>query len=159
MVLDPERVLAAFREALETLTQVIPDRDIRPRTVALRAHEIYCANLIPGERRPSFATFRNYISAKSPVPEVLDLLQKADVRPAAHARLDRRQLRAAFQEAIQRLEARILRGRAKPLQIARRAHEIYLRDIGGGAPRPSPYTFRRLIYGKAADLDILSLME
>jgi hypothetical protein len=97
-----------------------------------------------------------FVAGKTALPEVVELLRAAGIRPAAHARLDRKKVRAVFQEAVRRLENHILRGRAKPLQIARRAYEIYTRDA---SLKPSRYTFQRLIYGKNADPEISSLIE
>lgn len=159
-MLDRDKVIAAFHKALENSSP--ESADLSPRSVALRAHAHYCEALGADEKRPSGETFRKYVAGKKAWPEILSLLQEANVRPALRARLDRERLRAVFSEAVQRLEARILRGHAKPLQIARRAHELYVRDSAGHAPdalRPSHYTFRRLIYGKAADPEIVTLIE
>jgi hypothetical protein len=158
-MLDRDKVLEVFRQALEDLRAEVRARGIRPRTVGLRAHQVYCANLNPGEKRPSSETFRKYVSGKTALPEIIELLEEANVRPTGRARLDRKRVRAVFQEAVRRLEARILRGQAKPLQIARRAHELYNRGATRETLRPSHYTFRRLIYGKAADPEILTLIE
>jgi hypothetical protein len=57
------------------------------------------------------------------------------------------------------LETRLFKGQAKPLQIARRAYEIYTRESDNDASQPSHHTFQRLIYGKAADPEIMTLIE
>jgi hypothetical protein len=155
-MLDRDKVLNAFHKALEEKSGIA---DISPRSVALRARDLYCSALHPGEKQPSTETFRKYVAGKSALPEILEILERANVRPAMRARLNRERLRAVFHEAVQRLESRILRGQAKPLQIARRAHELYTRDSADETLRPSHYTFRRLIYGKAADPEILTLIE
>lgn len=148
--------MAAFDRALRELGD---GERASPRAVALKARDHYCAELKPGEKTPSTETFRKYVAGKSALPEILEILERANVKPATRARIDRDRLRVVFQEAVQRLEARILRGQANPLQIARRAHELYNRDAGAETLRPSHYTFRRLIYGKAADPEILTLIE
>ncbi len=162
-MLDRDRILESFRRALDRLEGdwdgASSARRITPRSVAVRAHAIFCTDLVPGEKRPSLTTFCMFVAGKSALPEVVDLLETASIRPATHARLDRKRLHAVFHEAVRRLEARILRGQAKPLQIARRAYEIYTRDAHHGPQKPSRHTFQRLIYGKNADPEILTLIE
>jgi hypothetical protein len=154
-MLDRERLYRAFEQALRERS---PSSIARPRAVAVRAHAIYCAWLEPGHRHPSPETFRKFATGRLAIPEVVQLLKSANVQTASRTRLDRQRLRAVFQEAIQRLEARLIKGRTNPRQIARRAHEIYTREIPGGS-QPSPHTFQRLIYGKAADPEIMTLIE
>jgi hypothetical protein len=157
-MLERETVIRAFHEALQRQLEGPQKGGIRPRSVALRAHAIYCAILRPDQKRPSPETFRKFATGRLAIPEVVELLKSADVRATVRARLDRQRLRAVFQEAIQRLETRLFKGQARPLQIARRAHEIYTREVPGGS-QPSPHTFQRLIYGKAADPEIMTLIE
>ncbi len=158
-MLDRDKVFEAFRRALNVLGKERPFEGLSPRTVGLRAHEIYCADLDPDEKRPASETFRKFATGQLPSPEVVELLLKADIRPTLPARLDRRRLRFVFEQAIQRLENRILKGHAKPRQIVRRAYELYTRDADETAPRPSHRTFEGLVYGKTADAEILTLIE
>lgn len=158
-MLDRDRVLDAFREALARLRRERPSGAVSPRTVGLRAHEVYCRALGQGEKRPASETFRKFATGQLPLPEVVELLLKAGVRPTLPQRLDRRRLRSVFEQAIQRLESRLLKGQARPRQIVRRAYELYTRDAGENAPRPSHRTFEGLVYGKTADTEILSLIE
>lgn len=155
-MLDHDKVLDAFHRALKELHP--EENAVRPRAVALRAHQIYCAGLKPHEKRPVSETFRKYATGQLDCPEVVELLGSAGIRPTVRARLDRKRLRIVFEEAIQRLETRLLRGQAKPLQIARRAHELYTRGSSESG-QPSHYTFERLIYGKAADPEIVTLID
>jgi hypothetical protein len=162
-MLDRKRIVASFQQALVTLREGPRKGSLSPRAVAVRAHEIYRSGAAPGENPSSWETFRRFTAGRLAIPEVVDLLNAAGIRSAARARLDRQKLRHVFEEAIQRMESRILQGRAKPLQIARRAYAIYTQDgsddDGSGAPRPSHHTFERLIYGKTADPEILTLIE
>lgn len=157
-MLDRERVIEAFCEVLSEV-RAAPRPRVRPRTVALRAYEVYCEGLEPGEKRPALVTFRMFVAGKSALPEIIHLLKGANILPASRAKLDRLKVKAVFEEAVRRLETRLLKGQAKPLQIARRAYELYTRDEGDLASRPSPHTFARLIYGKAADPEILELIQ
>jgi hypothetical protein len=157
-MLDRDRVLNAFRKALGALAGEMPLADLSPRAAGLRAHEIYCEGLGPGEKRPASETFRKFATGQLPFPEVIELLLKAGIRPVPPARLDRRRLRFVFEQAIQRLEARLVKGQARPRQIVRRAYEIYTSASGGDERRPSHRTFEGLIYGKSADPEILTLV-
>ncbi|HEX5036028.1 MAG TPA: hypothetical protein VFX30_02615, partial [bacterium] len=150
-MLNHQKVLAAFREVLSAFGEGTDPALIRPRAVAIRAHQIYCEGLQSGEKRPALVTFRKYVGGKSANSEVVAMLQGALIRPATRARLDRNRLREVFQEAVRRLESRLLKGQARPVQIARRAYEIYVNESGDSASQPSHHTFERLIYGKAAD--------
>jgi hypothetical protein len=156
-MLDRKKIVASFREALGELTEGPRKGAVSPRAVAIRAHEIYRSRVGPAENPSSWETFRRYTGGPLALPEVVELLKAAGVRSATRARLDREKLKQVFQEAIQRMESRILQGRAKPLQVARRAYAIYTQDASGG--QPSHHTFERLIYGKTADPEILTLIE
>jgi hypothetical protein len=155
-MLDKDRVLNAFAQALREPGGEKRAGAVRPRAVAVRAHGIYCAGLGEGEKRPALETFRKFATGRLAIPEVVRLLKSADVRATLRASLNRRRVREVFREAIQRLETRLVKGQARPLQIARRAYELYTRD---GENPPSKYTFQRLIYGKTADPEILALIE
>jgi len=156
-MLDKDRVLNAFAQALREPGGEKRAGTVRPRAVAVRAHEIYCAALADDEKRPAVETFRKFATGKLAVPEIVQLLKAADVRVTLRATLNRRRVREVFQEAVQRLETRLVKGRARPLQIARRAYELYTRN--SDETSPSRYTFQRLIYGKTADPEILTLIE
>jgi hypothetical protein len=158
-MLDREHVIEAFLKALGELGLGKKEGTIRPRAVAVRAHEIYCGRLPAHIKRPSAETFRKFATGRLAIPEVVERLEGANVQPVSRARLDRDRLKAVFQEAIQRMEARLFKRPARPLQIARRAHEIYVRETSKSDAVPSHYTFQRLIYGKAADPEILKLIE
>jgi hypothetical protein len=155
---DQRVILKAFESALQELADE-KGAEFRPRTVAVRAHRIYCAGLSADRVKPSLETFRKLAVGKRVLPEVGEMLKAASVEPTSRAKLDRERLRAVFKEAVQRLEARIFRGQAKPLQVARRAYEIYTREAGNESAKPSRHTFQRLIYGKGADPEILSLLK
>ncbi|HSA60558.1 MAG TPA: hypothetical protein VLJ37_12835 [bacterium] len=157
-MLDREKVFTAFEQALSELTRNAPQRRLRPRAVAVRAHGIYCEGLRPDEKRPARTTFCMFVAGRSALPEITGILEAAGIRPATRTRLDRKRLRAVFQEAVRRVENRVFRGQAKPLQIARRAFEIYTRDADAASAKPSRHTFQRLIYGKNADPEILALI-
>ncbi|HSA58464.1 MAG TPA: hypothetical protein VLJ37_02110 [bacterium] len=160
-MLDKDRVLNAFAQALREPAVEKRTRTVRPRAIAVQAHRIYCENLSEGEKRPAAETFRKFATGKLAIPEIVRLLKAADVRVTLRASLNRRRVREVFREAIQRLETRLVKGRARPLQIARRAYEIYTRDAdesASGGSSPSRYTFQRLIYGKTADPEILTLI-
>jgi hypothetical protein len=158
-MLNHQKVLEAFREVLASFGEGTDPNLIRPRAVAIRAHQIYCERLRPAEKRPALVTFRKYVGGKSAHPEVTAMLQAAMIRPAARARLDRNRLREVFQEAVRRLESRLMKGQARPVQIARRAYEIYVNETAGSDSQPSHHTFERLIYGKAADPEIRMLID
>lgn len=159
VMLDRDTIFQAFRQALEELSQADRSRELRPRTIALRAHEIYCLGLEPGAKKPSHDTFRKFATGQWSFPRVLELLQNANIRAVPPQRLDRRKLRLVFEEAILRLENRLLKGQARPRQIVRRAYELYTRDAAQESLQPSHRTFERLVYGKAADPEILTLVE
>jgi hypothetical protein len=156
---DRDKVLSAFQQALAELKGESPVRRVRPRAVALRAHGLYCAWLEPGQKRPSADTFRKFATGQLPCPPVTQLLQGEQIRPLSPARLDRGRLRAVFEEAIQKMEARLLKGQARPLQIVRRAYGLYIRAGEEGTPRPSHRTFEDLIYGRTADPEIKTLID
>lgn len=161
-MLDRKKIVASFEHALRELGDGPRRGGLTPRAVAVRAHEIYRSGVSPEENPSSWETFRRFTAGKLAIPEVVELLEAADVRPVTRARLDRQKLREVFQEAIQRMESRILKGQAKPLQIARRAYAIYTQEASGESSRagqPSHHTFERLIYGKTADPEILTLIE
>jgi hypothetical protein len=155
-MLDKDRVLNAFLQALREPGPGKRAGTVRPRAVAVRAHEIYCAGLAEGEKRPAVETFRKFATGRLAIPEVVRLLKAADVRATLRARLNRNRVREVFREAVQRLENRLVKGHARPLQIARRAYELYTKDE---ETPPSRHTFQRLIYGKTADPEILALIE
>ena len=129
-----------------------------PRLGALRAHRLYCTGLPADENIPSTETFRKFATGQWPFPRVLKLLAEAGVRSTARARIDRPRLRSVFEEAIQRLESRLLKGHAKPSEIARRAYELY-KLASNDDTKPSRRTFEKLLYGKAADPEISLLVE
>jgi len=160
-MLDRDRIFLSFERALEELREESRAVSIRPRTVAARAHAVYCESLGPGEKPPALVTFRKFVAGKGALPEILKLLQESHVTPGARAQLNREQVRAVFREAIQRLESRLIKGHARPLQIARRAYELYTRshDFSGKTAQPSHHTFESLIYGKKADPEIRDLIE
>jgi hypothetical protein len=151
-------VILAFRRAVSELGDRLPE-GTRPRAIAHRAHEIYCAGLAPHRKKPSPETFRKFATGRLAIPEVARLLKSAHVQPAARAPLDRERLREVFREAIRSMESRLLQGRARPLQIVRRAYKIYVREDSRGELRPSHHTFERLIYGKRSDPEILDLIH
>lgn len=155
-MLDREHLESVFREAIRDAKLNPHGQRISPRSVASRAHAIYCAGLGPGEKKPALMTFCMFVAGKSALPEIVELLESEGIRPTARIRLDRRKLRAVFEEAVRRLESRLMKGRARPLQIARRAYELYTRD---DAAKPSRLTFQRLIYGKNADPEIYALLR
>jgi hypothetical protein len=155
---DQRLILKSFERALRELASE-KIGEFRPRTVAVRAHRIYCAGLPSERKKPSLETFRKLATGRRALPEVGEMLKAASVHPTSRARLDRERLRAVFQEAVQRLEARILRGQAKPTQVARRAYEIYTRESNEKVSQPSRHTFQRLIYGKGADPEIVTLIR
>jgi hypothetical protein len=158
-MLDRDKVWDAFRQALDGLLKERPSGGVSPRAVGLRAHDIYCLALSPGEKRPASETFRKFATGQLPFPSVVELLLKAGVRPVLPTRLDRRRLRRVFEQAIERLENRLVKGQARPRQIVRRAYELYTRDADEKAPQPSHRTFEGLVYGKTADPEILTLIE
>lgn len=154
-----DKVLQAFRQALWEIKDGGRKRQVRPRTIALRAHEIYGASLDPWEKRPSRETFRKFATGQLPCPPVVALLQAAHIHTTPLAKLDRQKLRSAFEEAVRRLEHRLLKGTTRPLQVVRRAYDLYVRSAGDEALRPSHKTFENLVYGKGADPEILTLLE
>jgi hypothetical protein len=169
---DRTRLLLSFRMAAEELERDFITARAKRLQVARRAHEIYVR--ASGESpAPSLHTFERLLYGKSALPDVrriLDPLLKrrtleklrreaAKSPPLRRARLDRERLRGVFREAIRKLERRLVQGRARPLQIARRAYALYTNDAPEGSLRPSPYTFQRLIYGKAADPGISELIR
>jgi hypothetical protein len=160
-MLDRKKIAASFEHALRELNDGPRRGALSPRAVAVRAHAIYRAGLGPNENPSSWETFRRFTAGKLAIPEVVALLEAANVRSAARARLDRQRLRQVFEEAIQRMESRILKGQAKPLQIARRAYALYTQvpDASAEGGQPSHHTFERLIYGKTADPEIRTLIE
>ncbi|HSA59190.1 MAG TPA: hypothetical protein VLJ37_05845 [bacterium] len=158
-MLDRKRIVASFEQALVALKAGPRKDSLSPRAVAVRAHEIYRSGAAPGENPSSWETFRRFTAGRLAIPEVVELLNAAGIRSAARARLDRQKLRHVFEEAIQRMEARLVKGQAKPLQIARRAYAIYTQDAADHLTQPSHHTFERLIYGKTADPEILTLIE
>jgi len=111
------------------------------------------------EKRPALVTFRKFVSGKSALPEILALLDEARISPATRVRLDRGNLHQAFREAIKSLQSRILMGRARPLDVARKAFEIYSRSLNDAEPRPSHLTFQSLVYDKETDAEIQSLVS
>jgi len=156
---DRNKVLEAFREAIFLLRTERPERVLKPRTVALRAHAIYCAGLGPEDKRPAVETFRKFATGQLPCQHLTELLSEARVRRAPPTRLDRERLRSVFEEAIERLESRLLKGRAKPRQILRRAYDLYTKGVEEGAPLPTQRTFEWLVYGKTADPEISTLIQ
>lgn len=156
-MLNRDKIIAAFQQALNELND--GSKTLRPRTVAVRAHEIYRSNLGSDQKPSSWETFRRFTHGPLAIPEVVELLKGANILSTTPARLDRQKLREVFQEAIQRMEDRLLRGQAKPLQIARRAYVIYTKDQDESVTQPSHHTFERLIYGKTADPEIRTLIE
>ena len=150
-------VFSAFEEAVKELAPASGRETLRIRSVALRARELYLS--LGNGASPSSETFRKLASGPRALPEVAALLEAAGIRSAKRTRLDRDRLRTVFQEAIQRFEARLFRNRPRPIQIARRAYDLYARtEADSGSPRPSPHTFQRLIYGKTADPEILEMI-
>lgn len=169
---DRKRLLIAFREAAQELEDDLVSGRAKRLQVARRAHALYAA--ASGKTPPpSLHTFERLIYGRNAAPDVRAILDPvfkrraleklrrdaAQPAPAPRARLDRERLRAVFREAVERLESRLLQGQARPLQVARRAYALYTRDTHGASPRPSPHTFQRLIYGKDADPEIMSLIR
>lgn len=157
-MINRNKVLEAFQKALEHREGETPIRGWRPRTIALRAHAIYCAGLAPHEKRPKADTFRKFATGGIACEGVVELLQSVQIHPLPPQKLNRDKLRTVFSEAVQRLENRILKGQAKPLQIARRAYDLYTKDIES-TPQPSHRTFESLIYGKSADPEIVEIIQ
>lgn len=161
-MLDRHRILRAFQRALSEINELkaaSPDRIIRPRSIGLRAHAAYCESLNPGEKAPSSETFRKFATGQLAFPEIVSLLSEAGINPNLPARLDRERLRFVFEEAIRKLEHRILKGQAKPRQIIRRAYQLYTEGVVEEARVPSRRTFEWLAYGKAGDPEIATLIR
>lgn len=159
-MLDRNLVLAAFREILDQLRLSEPSRrKPSPRNIAVRAHAIYCGQLHPESKEPALVTFRKFVSGKSAWPEILALLKEYDVHARSRVSLDQERVRAAFQGAIERLQMRIVKGQVCPLQVARRAYEIYSQSMSETEPKPSRLTFHSLVYDKEGDPEIRSLLS
>jgi len=50
-------------------------------------------------------------------------------------------------------------GKLRPRRIAVEAHRLYCRELGSAAPKPSWFSFKRLISGKDADKTVIQLLE
>ena len=155
-MLQRERVFAAFRQALEATAE---QGGVSPRSVAVAAHGIYCAGLAPEGKKPALVTFRKFVAGRTSSPEIVALLHQAGIRPRGRARLDHERVRSVFEEAVRRLESRLLQGKARPIDVVRRAHELYKDADRPEAVAPSRYTFQRLVYGKAGDPVIQSFLK
>lgn len=156
--IDRCRMIDAFERAITTVNTEAR-RPSRPRTIAVRAHRFYCAQLPSGERPPALVSFTQRVTGKTADPEILLLLEKAGIVRSPHASISRERLKEAFGECIRQLESRILRGVARPLHVADSAHKIYLEKTSPTEIKPSQLTFRRLVYGRNADPEIVSLLE
>ncbi|HEX5037750.1 MAG TPA: hypothetical protein VFX30_11375 [bacterium] len=152
-------IFKAFEDAVAELAAANGAEKIKVRAVSARARDLYRSLREEDGSPPSPETFRKYASGPRALPEIVSLLNAAGIRPARRTKLNRDRLRFVFREAVQRFEASVFRGQARPVQIARRAYDLYARsDDAAGAPRPSTHTFQRLVYGKTADPEILGLI-
>lgn len=158
-MLDRGRVLGAFDEALRYLKGRCSNGCVHPHAVAVKAHALYCQGLPEKAKKPSAVTFKRYVSGRGSPRDVLDLLQSFGVVPASRVALCRATLMSAFREAVGQMEGRIRRGKARALHIADRAHEIYAQKTAECGVRPSRHTFRRLVFGKTADPQVIRLLE
>ncbi|HSA60452.1 MAG TPA: hypothetical protein VLJ37_12300 [bacterium] len=156
--IDRSKMIEAFERAIEE-DEAESGRSPRPRTIAVRAHRLFCEDLPSGTKPPALVSFTQRVTGKTADPVILSLLEKAGIDRVPHASLCRERLRQAFDECIKRLESRILKGVARPLHVADSAHRIYTDRSPASEPKPSLLTFRRLVYGQGADPEIASLLQ
>ncbi len=156
--IDRSEMIEAFRRVIEE-SESESGRSPRPRTIAVRAHRLFCENLRSGAKPPALVSFTQRVTGKTADPIILTLLEKAGIERVPHASLCRERLRESFDECIKRLESRILKGVARPLHVADYAHRLYTEKQDVQEIRPSRLTFRRLVYGQGADPEIASLLQ
>lgn len=156
--IDRSKMIEAFERAIIE-DEAESGRASRPRTIAVRAHRLFCENLPSGAKPPALVSFTQRVTGKTADPVILSLLEKAGIARVPHASLCRERLRQAFDECIKRLESRILKGVARPLHVADSAHRIYTDSLPDSEPKPSRLTFRRLVYGQGADPEIAAILQ
>ncbi len=155
--LDRSRLVEVFRRAL-TEEKFARATGPRPRTVAVRAHKLYCEGLPPDTAQPALVTFTQRVTGRSADVAVLNVLKEGGIENHPHAVLNRVRLIASFRESLEKSKSRIERGVARPLHIADYAHRLYTEKLDIQEIRPSPLTFRRLVYGQGGDPEILEIL-
>lgn len=155
--LDRSRLLEVFRRAV-TEEKAARDKTPRPRTIAVRAHKLYCESLPSDAASPALVSFTQRVTGRSADMAILNVLKEGGIENRPHAALDRVRLIAAFRECLEKFQSRIERGIARPLHVADGAHRLYTEKQGAWEIRPSPLTFRRLVYGQGADSEISGLL-
>lgn len=156
--IDRTRLVESFRRAIEGGARAT-GKKLRPRTIAVHAHRFYCEGLAPGEKPPALVSFTQRVTGKTSDAEILNLLKEKGIESRVHAPLDRARLLSAFTECLEKFQFRIEKGGTRPLHVADHAHRIYTEGLAKSELKPSPLTFRRLIYGQSADPDISLLLQ
>lgn len=156
--IDRSRLIEVFRRAVEE-EKAVPLKSPRPRTVAVRAHRLYCEDLPSDTASPALVSFTQRVAGRSADAAILEILKEGGIENRPHAVLDRARLIASFRETLERFRSRIERGIARPLQVAEAAHRLYTETQVADEIRPSRLTFRRLIYGQRGDPEIMAILN
>lgn len=73
--------------------------------------------------------------------------------------MDRWLVLEAFRLALIRRDEFGGEGKLRPRRIAVEAHRLYCRELGSAVPKPTWFSFKRLISGKDADKTVIQLLE
>jgi hypothetical protein len=148
---ESERVWAAFKEAIRRAEA--NQETFAYRNIADLALQIYSEGL-PEAKRPAQGAFRTYVGGKNKDAKIIALLENSNaVQKRRYIRVDGPRLRAAFEEATQRIKAS-----AKIFNYQRvsdLAYKLYLK----GLPQeqwPARATFWHYIN---KDPEIIALLE
>ena len=156
--IDPALVFKSFKKAIGELKGKIPKEAIRPRRIARRAHQLYCADLSSNVTPPSLSTFTKRVCKEMAWPRIQQLLKTSGIQAKVRVKLDRPGVLAAFLEAAEKLSCRTNHRKIRPALLAHFAFRLYVRDLSENEPRPSHHSFLCLIYGKKADPEILRMI-
>ncbi|HEX5036700.1 MAG TPA: DEAD/DEAH box helicase family protein [bacterium] len=154
---DDQKVLDAFRRAIDENKEGISQGTMFPNILADQAHALYVAGLPEGTRPPSRGTFRKWVgTGRDARPEVAKLLEEAGMKRRA---IDSQKVVDAFRRAIDENRDGIARGKVFPMTLAERARAIYVTNLPEGTRPPRRGTFRGWVAGRNARPEVVTLLE
>lgn len=163
--IDPARLVASFRSALEALRPEIElarasgDSAIRPQNVADKAYEFYCANL-PKSDWPNIGSLRRLSRSDQ---EVLALLEAVGIERERQVDIDHTRFIFSLWQALGEFKDKIDLSQAgkehpvSPSAVAERAWMIYCRGLPEDQ-HPARLSFSSKVIGSRVTPDVKSFL-
>lgn len=154
-MLDRERIEEAFRTALQELRNQSSQFKPSFTQIADHARQVYCRDLMEGEKTPSLWTFRSCLLGKRANPRIVELVSGTSIHKMS--RLDQGRLITCFREALE-TGKKDHGARLRPRTVAVIAHRLYGEKMRPGEMRPALISFLRRVSRKTADPVVMELL-